>query len=382
LKFTLIKTDTNSKARIGEIYTSHGVIRTPIFMPVGTQGTVKAITQRVLDNEINAEIILSNTYHLYLRPGTEILEKAGGLHKFMNWNKPILTDSGGFQIYSLSELRKIKKDGVQFKSHLDGSMHYFTPQKVIEIQRSIGSDIMMPLDECTPYPCDFDYAKKSKELTSQWAVLNKKAFEDTKSLYGHDQYLFGIIQGSVYKELRESSAKDLVKLDFDGYSIGGLAVGEPTEEMYDIVDFTTDFIPENKPRYLMGVGRPENILEAIARGVDMFDCVMPTRNARNAYLFTSLGIVSMRNSAYKDDFSPLDPNCDCYTCKNFTKSYLRHLFNSKEILALELATIHNLTFYLNLVRESRKRIEDGTFTEWKNKFIKIISINLQTKKEN
>ncbi len=382
MKFTLIKTDTKSKARIGEIITSHGTIQTPIFMPVGTQGTVKAITQRVLENEIIAEIILSNTYHLYLRPGTEILEKAGGLHKFMNWNKPILTDSGGFQIYSLSELRKIKKDGVQFKSHLDGSMHYFTPQKVIEIQRSIGSDIIMPLDECTPYPCDFNYAKKSKELTSQWAALNKKAFEETKPLYGHEQYLFGIIQGSVFKELRESSAKDLVKLDFDGYSIGGLAVGEPTEEMYEIVDFTTDFIPENKPRYLMGVGRPENILEAIARGVDMFDCVMPTRNARNAYLFTSLGIVSMRNTAYKDDFTPLDPNCNCYTCKNFTKSYLRHLFNAKEILALELATIHNLTFYLNLVREARKRIEDGTFTEWKNNFIKIISINLQTKKEN
>lgn len=382
MKFTLIKTDTKSKARIGEIKTSHGEIQTPIFMPVGTQGTVKAITQRVLENEINAEIILSNTYHLYLRPGTEILEKAGGLHKFMNWNKPILTDSGGFQIYSLSELRKIKNDGVQFKSHLDGSMHFFTPQKVIEIQRSIGSDIMMPLDECTPYPCDFDYAKKSKELTSQWAVLNKMAFEKLKPLYGHEQYLFGIIQGSVYKELRESSAKDLVKLDFDGYSIGGLAVGEPTEEMYDIVDFTTDFIPENKPRYLMGVGRPENILEAIALGVDMFDCVMPTRNARNAYLFTSLGIVSMRNAAYKDDFSTLDPNCDCYTCKNFTKSYLRHLFNAKEILALELATIHNLTFYLNLVREARKRIEDGTFTNWKNDFIKIISTNLQTKKEN
>lgn len=382
MKFSLIKTDKNSKARIGEIHTDHGVIKTPIFMPVGTQGTVKAITQRVLESEINAQIILSNTYHLYLRPGTDILENAGGLHKFMNWNRPILTDSGGFQIYSLAELRKIKKDGVEFKSHLDGSMHYFTPRKVIEIQRSIGSDIMMPLDECTPYPCEYEYAKKSKDLTSQWAILNKKAFEETKSLYGHEQYLFGIIQGSVYKDLRESSAKDLVNLDFDGYSIGGLAVGEPTEEMYEIVDFTTDFIPENKPRYLMGVGRPENILEAIARGVDMFDCVMPTRNARNAYLFTSQGIVSMRNAAYKDDFNSLDPYCNCYTCTNFSKSYLRHLFNAKEILALELATIHNLTFYLNLVREARKRIEDGSFLDWKNDFIKIISINLQTKKEN
>lgn len=381
MKYSLLQTDKNSKARIGEIYTDHGIIQTPIFMPVGTQGTVKAITQRVLEKEINAEIILSNTYHLYLRPGTDILERAGGLHKFMNWQRPILTDSGGFQIYSLSELRKIKKNGVEFKSHLDGSMHYFTPKKVIEIQRSIGSDIMMPLDECTPYPCEYEYAKKSKELTSNWAVLNKQAFEETKSLYGHQQFLFGIVQGSVFKDLRESSAKDLVKLDFDGYSIGGLAVGEPIEEMYDIVDFTTDLLPENKPRYLMGVGRPENILEAISRGVDMFDCVMPTRNARNAYLFTSQGIVSMRNAAYKDDYTSLDPNCDCYTCQNFSRAYLRHLFNAKEILALELATIHNLTFYLNLVREARKRIADGSFIEWKNNFIKIISTNVQTKEE-
>ncbi|KAF0152481.1 MAG: tRNA-guanine transglycosylase [Ignavibacteria bacterium] len=381
LPFSLIHTDKNSKARAGEFKTEHGTVQTPIFMPVGTQGTVKAITQRVIESEVKAEIILSNTYHLYLRPGTEILEKAGGLHRFMNWDLPILTDSGGFQIYSLSELRKIKKDGVEFKSHLDGSTHYFTPRKVIEIQRSIGSDILMPLDECTPYHCDFEYAKKSKELTSRWAELNKEAFEQTKPLYGHKQYLFGIIQGSVYKELREGSAKDLAKLDFDGYSIGGLAVGEPTEEMYEMVDFTTDFIPQNKPRYLMGVGRPENILEAIARGVDMFDCVMPTRNARNAYLFTSHGIVSMRNAAYKDDFSTLDPNCECYTCKNFTRAYLRHLFNAKEILAMELATIHNLTFYLNLVREARKRILDGTFVEWKNNFVKTISINVQSKKE-
>lgn len=381
LPFSVIHTDKNSKARVGEFKTEHGTVQTPIFMPVGTQGTVKAITQRVLESEVNAEIVLSNTYHLYLRPGTEILEKAGGLHRFMNWNRPILTDSGGFQIYSLSELRKIKKDGVEFRSHLDGSSHYFTPRKVIEIQRSIGSDILMPLDECTPYPCEFEYAKKSKDLTSRWAILNKEAFEQTSPLYGHEQFLFGIIQGSVYKELRESSANDLVKLDFDGYSIGGLAVGEPTDEMYELVDFTTDFIPQHKPRYLMGVGRPENILEAIARGVDMFDCVMPTRNARNAYLFTSQGIVSMRNAAYKDDFTPLDPLCECYTCKNFSRAYLRHLFNAKEILAMELATIHNLTFYLSLVHEARKRILDGSFIEWKNNFVKTISINVQSKKE-
>lgn len=366
---------------MGEILTGHGAIQTPIFMPVGTQGTVKAVTQRVLETEINAEIVLSNTYHLYLRPGTKLLEQAGGLHNFMNWNRPVLTDSGGFQVYSLSELRKVKKDGVEFRSHLDGSKHFFSPEKVIEIQRSIGSDIMMPLDECTPFPCEFDYAKKSKKLTSEWAVINKKAFEDSTPLYGFDQYLFGIIQGSVYKELREDSARDLTKLDFDGYAIGGLAVGEPTEMMYDLVDFTTDFMPQEKPRYLMGVGRPENILEAIARGVDMFDCVMPTRNARNAYLFTSQGIVSMRNAAYKDDFTPLDINCSCYTCKNHSRSYLRHLFNSKEILALELATIHNLTFYMDLVREARKRIFDGSFIEWKNDFTKLISINVQSIEE-
>ena len=381
LNFTVNQTDKSSKARVGEFKTDHGVVQTPIFMPVGTQGTVKAITQRVLANDINAEIVLSNTYHLYLRPGTTILEKAGGLHQFMNWNRPILTDSGGFQVYSLSDLRKLNKEGVEFRSHLDGSTHFFSPQKVIEIQRSIGSDIMMPLDECTPYPCEYEYAKKSKGLTSEWAVLNKKTFDETKPLYGHKQYLFGIIQGSVYKDLREASANDLVNLNCDGYAIGGLAVGEPTETMYELVDFTTDFMPVDKPRYLMGVGRPENILEAIARGIDMFDCVMPTRNARNAYLFTSNGIVSMRNAAYKDDMDPLDKECDCYTCKNFSKAYLRHLFNSKEVLALELATIHNLTFYLNLVREARKRIVDGSFIEWKNIISKTISINVQSIEE-
>lgn len=379
--FSLKYTDKNSKARIGILNTQHGVVNTPIFMPVGTQGTVKAVTQRVLESEVNAEIVLSNTYHLYLRPGTKILEQAGGIHKFMNWNRPILTDSGGFQIFSLAELRRLKVDGVEFRSHLDGSKHFFTPEKVIDIQRSIGSDIMMPLDECTPYPCDYGYAKKSKELTSCWALKNKKAFESTKPLYGFNQLLFGIIQGSVYKELRECSAMDLIKIGFDGYAIGGLAVGEPMETMYDIVNFTTDLIPVDKPRYLMGVGRPENILEAISIGIDMFDCVMPTRNARNAYLFTSQGIVSMRNAAYKDDYTPLDPECNCYTCTQFSRAYLRHLFNAKEILALELATIHNLTFYLNLVSEARLRILDGTFVEWKNNYSKIISVNVQSTME-
>jgi len=379
--FSLKYTDKNSKARIGTLKTSHGVVNTPIFMPVGTQGTVKAVTQRVLESEVEAEIVLSNTYHLYLRPGTKILEQAGGLHKFMNWNRPILTDSGGFQIFSLTELRKLKPDGVEFSSHLDGSKHFFTPEKVIAIQRSIGSDIMMPLDECTPYPCDYEYAKKSKELTSRWALKNKEAFESSSPLYGFDQFLFGIIQGSVYKDLRESSATDLIKIGFDGYAIGGLAVGEPMDTMYQMVNFTTGFMPEDKPRYLMGVGRPENILEAISLGIDMFDCVMPTRNARNAYLFTSQGIVSMRNAAYKDDYTSLDPNCNCYTCSQFSRAYLRHLFNAREILALELATIHNLTFYLNLIREARSRIIDGTFIEWKNSYSKIISVNVQSTSE-
>jgi len=375
LFYELQKKDKNSKARAGIITTDHGVIETPIFMPVGTQGTVKAVTQKILKEEINAPIILGNTYHLYLRPGMEIMEKAGGLHQFMNWDRAILTDSGGFQVFSLSELRKLKSYGVEFRSHLDGSKHLFTPEKVIEIERQIGADIIMPLDECTPYPCDYDYAKKSKQLTSDWAVLNKEAFEKSVPLYGHKQFLFGIVQGSVYKDLREDSAKDLMNIGFDGYSIGGLAVGEPAENMYEIVDFTTDILPENKPRYLMGVGRPENILVAIERGVDMFDCVMPTRNARNAYLFTSQGVVTIKSAIYKDDFSPLDPNCDCYTCKNFSKAYLRHLFNAREILAYELATIHNLRFYLNLVKEARKQILNDTFSFWKNKIINILSIN-------
>ncbi len=382
MKFNLLAKDKSSKARAGLLETAHGKIETPIFMPVGTQGTVKALTPKMLEEDVEAQIILGNTYHLYLRPGTEILEKAGGLHKFMNWNKPILTDSGGFQVFSLSELRKLKPDGVEFTSHLDGSKHFFSPEKVISIERSIGSDIMMPLDECTPYPCEYDYAKKSKELTSAWAILNKEAFEKSEPLYGHEQALFGIIQGSVYKDLREASAKDLINLDFDGYSIGGLAVGEPAETMYELVDFTTDIIPENKPRYLMGVGCPENILEAIERGVDMFDCVMPTRNARNAYLFTWEGIVTIRNATYKDDFSPVDGKCDCYTCRNFSRAYLRHLFKANEILALELATIHNLHFYLELVKTARKKILENNFTEWKNNVINKLSNNIKSNMED
>jgi len=372
LKFSLIGKD--NKARSGVFETDHGVVETPAFMPVGTQGTVKAVNQKYLE-EIKTQIVLSNTYHLYLRPGTEVLEKAGGLHRFMNWNKPILTDSGGFQVFSLSELRKVKPEGVEFRSHLDGSTHFFTPEKVVGIQRSIGSDVMMVLDECTPYPCEYDYALNSANLTSSWAAISKEAFEKSFPLYDHKQFMFGIIQGSVYKDLRELSAKDLITLDFDGYAIGGLAVGEPVETMYDIVDFTTSLMPENKPRYLMGVGRPENLLEAIERGIDMFDCVMPTRNGRNAYLFTSNGILSMRNAKYKDDFSFIDGNCNCYTCRNFSKAYLRHLFIAGEILALELASIHNLNFYLSLMRTAREKILDGNFSEWKEEIVKRIINN-------
>lgn len=376
LKFSISGKDKKSKARSGNFETGHGMVETPIFMPVGTQGTVKAVNQSYLLNDIKAQIVLSNTYHLYLRPGTEVLEKAGGLHKFMNWEKPILTDSGGYQVFSLAELRKLKPDGVEFSSHLDGSRHFFTPEKVIGIQRSIGSDIMMVLDECTPFPCDYDYAQKSTELTSNWAVLNKEAFEKTSMSYGYHQYLFGIVQGSTYKDLREKSVKDVTALGFDGYAIGGLAVGEPVETMYDIVDFTTDILPEDRPRYLMGVGRPENILEAIEYGIDMFDCVMPTRNGRNAYLFTSSGVLSMRNAQYKDDFRTIDEECGCYTCRSYNRAYLRHLFVAKEILALELSSIHNLHFYLNLVQEARDKIKEGTFSEWKNvKLNKITSSN-------
>jgi queuine tRNA-ribosyltransferase len=382
LKLNIAAKDKNSKARTGYFETDHGIVETPIFMPVGTQGTVKAVNQSYLESDIRAQIVLSNTYHLYLRPGTEVLSEAGGLHKFMNWNKPILTDSGGYQVFSLSELRKLKKDGVEFRSHIDGSKHFFTPEKVVGIQRVIGSDIMMSLDECTPFPCEYDYAVNSVKLTSDWAVLNKEAFEKSQSLYGHRQFLFGIIQGSVYKDLREKSAVDLLKIDFDGYAIGGLAVGEPTEVMYDLVDFTTGFMPEDRPRYLMGVGRPENILEAVERGIDMFDCVMPTRNARNSNLFTSNGVLSMRNARYKNDFTTIDNNCDCYTCLNYSKAYLRHLFIAGEILALELASIHNLHFYLNLVKDARHHINKGDYSEWKSEIVSKISLNVNNKPED
>lgn len=362
MKFIVSKTDGG--ARAGEIRTDHGGFRTPAFMPVGTQGTVKAISQRIL-KEIGAEIILSNTYHLYLRPGTELLHQAGGLHKFMGWNQPILTDSGGYQVFSLSDLRKIEEEGVEFRSHLDGSRHSFTPESVIDIQRYIGSDIMMVLDECTPYPCEKEYAASSNELTLRWAERCRERFNNSFPLYGHTQKLFGIVQGSVFPDIRKRSAEALVALDFEGYAIGGLAVGEPAEMMYDIVSICTEILPAEKPRYLMGVGTPENLLEAIDRGVDMFDCVLPTRNGRNGMLFTKNGSLNITNAKYKNEFTPVDPSCECYTCTNYSRAYLRHLFQVKELLGLQLATLHNIFFYQWLMRTARAMISEGRFSVWK-----------------
>lgn len=360
--FSTIATAADCKARAGILQTDHGVIETPIFMPVGTQGAVKAIEHRELD-ELGVQIILGNTYHLYLRPGNEVLSSFGGLHQFNAWHKPLLTDSGGYQVFSLKDLRKITEKGVEFRSHLDGSKHIFTPENVIETQRIIGSDIMMPLDECTPYPATLDYAKKSADMTVRWAKRNKEAFDNSLSRYGHKQFLFGIGQGSIYPDLRRACMNDLVEMNFDGYSIGGLAVGESAENMYAMTDISTDCIPADKPRYLMGVGTPENILNAIELGVDMFDCVMPTRNARNATLFTSRGKINLRNAKYKFSQDIVDPEVKTYT-SSFTLGYLRHLFIAQEILALQLATIHNIGFYLWLVKTARQKILDGSFRQW------------------
>lgn len=365
--FQKVATAQDSKARAGILTTDHGIIETPIFMPVGTQGAVKAIEHREL-NENGVQIILGNTYHLYLRPGNEVLQSFGGLHKFNSWDKPILTDSGGYQVFSLKDLRKITEKGVEFRSHLDGSKHIFTPENVIETQRIIGSDIMMPLDECTPYPSTFEYAKKSADMTVRWAKRNKEAFDTTLPRYGHKQFLFGIGQGSIFPELRRECMSSLVEMDFDGYSIGGLAVGEEAELMYDMTDLSTDIIPEFKPRYLMGVGTPENILNAIERGVDMFDCVMPTRNARNATLFTTRGKINLRNAKYKFSTEPIDEVVQTYA-SNFSLGYLRHLFIAQEILALQLATIHNIGFYLWLVKTARQKILEGTFRQWSRSLI-------------
>lgn len=344
-------------------------------MPVGTQGTVKAVEQRELE-EVGAKIILGNTYHLYLRPGVEVIQRAGGLHKFINWQKPILTDSGGYQVFSLSELRGLNEEGVTFKSHHDGSLHQFTPESVIEIQRALGSDIMMVLDECTPYPCDELYARESNALTLRWAERCKQQFEKNGPLYGVGQSLFAIVQGATYPELREISARSLVEMGFDGYAIGGLAVGEPVEEMYRMTKLCTTILPEHTPRYLMGVGTPENILESIERGVDMFDCVMPTRNGRNGMFFTRKGTMNIKNARYVQDFRPVDEECLCYGCRNFSRAYIRHLVKAKEILALQLASIHNLSFYLWLVRSAREAIVAGRFAEWKTGQLKSLSVEI------
>ncbi|MCI0450005.1 MAG: tRNA guanosine(34) transglycosylase Tgt [Chlorobi bacterium] len=366
--FKVLSQDSASKARVCEISTGHGSFQTPIFLPVGTQGTVKAIQQRELD-EIGSKIILGNTYHLYLRPGTDVLEKACGLHKFMNWSRPILTDSGGFQVFSLSALRKVTRDGVEFKSHLDGSVHFFTPEKVVNIQRIIGSDIMMVLDECLENPSEHSKASKSIKLTLDWAKRSKKEFDDTRDKYGFKQFIFGIVQGSTYNDLRRESAEGLSEIDFDGFAIGGLAVGEENHLMYDVVEYTEEFMALNKPRYLMGVGTPEDLLNAVQRGMDMFDCVMPTRNARNGTIFTTSGKLRLKNLENKFNFNKLDDEIDSYASKNFTVSYLRHLFMSDEILASELATIHNLRFYNKLMEDSRNAIIENRFLEFKKSFL-------------
>ncbi|HQQ97328.1 MAG TPA: tRNA guanosine(34) transglycosylase Tgt [Cyclobacteriaceae bacterium] len=373
MKFEIQHIDLQSKARAGVLTTDHGDIPTPIFMPVGTAGSVKAVHQRELEQDINARIILGNTYHLYLRPGLELLEKAGGLHKFNGWRRPILTDSGGYQVYSLSESRKIKPEGVTFQSHVDGSRHFFSPERVMDIQRSIGADIIMAFDECTPYPCEYGYAKKSLSITHDWLKRCIQHFHSTPPRYGYEQVLFPIVQGSVYPDLRKQSAEFIAAQDQPGNAIGGLSVGEPHEDMYAMTELVCGILPTNKPRYLMGVGTPENILESIALGVDMFDCVMPTRNARNGMLFTTEGIINIRNEKWKDDLSPIDETLGGYVSTAYSKAYLRHLIISKEILGAQIASIHNLTFYLWLVAQARQKIQEGQFATWKNKMVKTVS---------
>ena len=370
MKFQLHTTDQKTKARAGTITTDHGTIETPIFMPVGTAATVKGVHQRELKNDINPDIILGNTYHLYLRPGTDILQQAGGLHSFMGWDKPILTDSGGYQVYSLSANRKIKEEGVKFKSHIDGSYHFFTPERAIEIQRAIGADIIMAFDECTPYPCDYNYAKISMHRTHRWLERCFKADQELPQLYDYEQTLFPIVQGSVYSDLRKESAHFIASMNAPANAIGGLSVGEPADEMYAMTDEVCSVLPEDKPRYLMGVGTPINLLENIALGVDMFDCVLPSRNARNGMLFTAEGTINIKNKKWENDFSPIDSNGYCFVDLEYSKAYLRHLFSVNEMLGKQIATIHNLSFYLWLIREARKHILAGTFSNWKSQMVR------------
>jgi len=376
MDFKLIAKDPHSKARAGEMTTDHGRIETPIFMPVGTAGTVKAVHQKELTEDIQAQIILGNTYHLYLRPGLDTIQQAGGLHKFIGWDKPMLTDSGGYQVYSLSGTRKIKEDGVMFQSHIDGSKHLFAPENVMDIQRKIGADIVMAFDECTPYPCDYSYAKESMEMTHRWLKRCIDRFNSTEGLYDYKQTLFPIVQGSTFKDLRKQSAEFIAEQGAEGNAIGGLSVGEPHEDMYEMTDLVCNILPQDKPRYLMGVGTPANILESIALGIDMFDCVMPTRNARNGMLFTKNGIINIRNKKWENDFSPIEEDGASYVDTFYSKAYLRHLTISKEILAAQIASLHNLAFYLWLVKEARNKIIEGTFNEWKHKMIPILSQRL------
>lgn len=376
MDFVINGLDNKSGARAGTISMAHGTIQTPIFMPVGTAGTVKAVHQRDLISDVEAQIILGNTYHLYLRPGLEVLKAAGGLHKFNGWNKPILTDSGGYQVYSLSARRKLTPEGVTFQSHIDGSRHTFTPERAVDIQRQIGADIIMAFDECTPYPCDYDYAARSMDITHQWLGRCLKQMEDSSPLYGYEQALFPIVQGSTYRDLRKISAETIAAAGADGNAIGGLSVGEPAEMMYEITELVCGILPNDKPRYLMGVGTPANILESIGLGVDMFDCVMPTRNGRNGMLFTSNGILNMRNEKWKNDFSLIDENGTSFVDKQYTKAYLRHLFVAGEMLGSMIASLHNLSFYLWLVNEARKHILEGDFASWKQQMIPKVTQRL------
>lgn len=376
MDFTLQYTAQGTNARAGMIVTDHGTIQTPIFMPVGTLGSVKAVHMRELREDIKAQIILGNTYHLYLRPGLEILHRAGGLHKFNGWERPILTDSGGFQVFSLSDIRKLTEEGVQFRSHIDGSKHLFTPENNVDTQRIIGADIMMALDECTPGDADYAYAKKSLALTQRWLKRGWKHYCETEGLYGYRQAYFPIVQGCVYPDLRRDAACHVADLGADGYAIGGLAVGEPTEKMYEMIEIVNEILPADKPRYLMGVGTPANILEGIDRGVDMFDCVMPTRNGRNGMIFTSRGIMNMRNRKWMDDFSPLDDEGTAFVDHAYSKAYLRHLFIADEILAMQIASVHNLAFYVWLSQEARKHIIDGTFASWKRVMLERVTARL------
>lgn len=374
--FKVTSTDSNSSARCGLIKTAHGEIPTPIFMPVGTVGSVKGINHRELEEDIDAKIILGNTYHLFLRPGLEVLQQAGGLHGFISWNRPILTDSGGYQVFSLAENRKLKPEGAHFRSHIDGSKHFFSPENVMDIQRVIGADIIMAFDECPPGTATYDYAKKSLKLTENWLDRCIQRFDETEPLYGYRQTLFPIVQGCVYPDLRQQAAEYIANTNREGYAIGGLSVGEPAEVMYQMVEVVNQILPKDKPRYLMGVGTPDNILEAIDRGIDMFDCVMPTRNGRNGMLFTSEGIINIRNKKWSNDFSPIDQMGITFVDKRFSKAYLRHLFISSEMLGPQLASLHNLGFYLWLVGEARRRIEDGTFKTWKNEMVKKVATRL------